>query len=69
MNKGVLIILLSLVVFQISLVKAKGECSPDLPHLEAGHIQLSDKNYTKWKKDNSKLHVLGLSDSSCQQCC
>ncbi len=45
------------------------ECSPDLPHLQTGHVQLTDKNYTKWKKDNEKLHVLGISDSSCTTCC
>ena len=54
----------------VDFVKAKrGECTAELPHLEAGHIQLTDKNYSKWKKDNSKLHVLGISDSSCQDCC
>lgn len=45
------------------------ECSAELPHLEAGHIQLTDSNYKKWKKENSKLHVLGVSDSSCTRCC
>lgn len=45
------------------------ECDPDLPHLEAGHITLTDKNFKKWKKENSKLHVLGASDSSCTKCC
>ena len=54
----------------VDIVQAKkGECTAELPHLEAGHIQLTDKNYSKWKKDNSKLHVLGISDSSCQDCC
>ena len=32
-------------------------------------MQLTDENYNKWKKANSKLAVVGLSDSSCKKCC
>lgn len=45
------------------------ECSEELPHLATGHIQLTDANYKKWKSANSRLHVLGVSDSSCSKCC
>ena len=37
--------------------------------MEVGHIQLTDANYKKWKNANLKLHVLGVSDSSCTRCC
>ena len=42
---------------------------PELPHLETGHVTLTDKNFIKWKKDNEKLHILAISDSSCTNCC
>ena len=45
------------------------QCQPERPNLAAGHIQLTDKNYAKWRKDNEKLHILGVSDSSCKDCC
>ena len=45
------------------------QCTEEFPNLKAGHIKLTDKNYKQWKKDNKKLHVLGVSDSSCSQCC
>jgi len=32
-------------------------------------VQLTDANFKNWKKDNIKLHVLGVSDSSCRRCC
>ena len=64
------LLLLCCISSLVAIVQGKkGECTDELPHLEAGHIQLTDKNYTKWKKDNNKLHVLGISDSSCQDCC
>ena len=45
------------------------ECTDEFPHLEAGHILLTDDNWDKWYKDNQKLHVLGVSDTSCRRCC
>lgn len=44
-------------------------CTSEFPNLGAGHIRLTDKNYKQWRKDNEKLHVLGVSDSSCDTCC
>lgn len=61
-----LLLLTSLLFLQGSLAH---ECTKELPHLAAGHIQLTDSNHKAWKKDNSKLHVLGTSDSSCSKCC
>jgi len=65
--KGLLLRVLALVA-SFNTLKAH-ECLPSLPHLQAGHIQLTDGNFKKWKNDNSKLHVLGVSDSSCTRCC
>ena len=44
-------------------------CTDEYPNLAAGHIKLTDHNYKQWRKDNQKLHVLGVSDSSCNTCC
>lgn len=44
----------------------------DFEHMSVGHIQLTDANYSKFKKEvmaTSKIFVLGASDSSCDQCC
>ena len=71
MSRTIPIILAMLLLFSVQPACAlQGpKCSEILPHLEAGHILLTDKNYPKWKRDNLSLHVLGLSDSSCTECC
>ena len=66
--KGMLFHVLMALMTTLTTLSAH-ECSSDLPHLQAGHVQLTDANYKKWKKDNSKIHVLGVSDSSCTRCC
>jgi len=48
------------------------DCNDDLEHMSVGHINLTDANYAKFKKEvmaTSKIFVLGASDSSCDQCC
>ena len=45
------------------------DCEGELDNLSVGHKWLTDANYKKFKKDNSKLFVLGVSDSSCTRCC
>ena len=67
---------LALLVFLFfSAVKARifdYACNEDLEHFSVGHINLTDSNYIKFKKDvmaTSKVFILGASDSSCEQCC
>lgn len=48
------------------------DCNESLPHLSVGHLNLTDKNYSKFKKEvmsSSKVFILGASDSSCDYCC
>lgn len=48
------------------------ECNDDFDHLSVGHLNLTDKNYIKFKKEvmsTTKVFVLGATDSSCESCC
>lgn len=48
------------------------DCNDEFPHLTVGHLNLTDKNYARFKKDvmaSSKVFILGASDSSCETCC
>ena len=45
------------------------DCENEPENLSVGHTWLTDANYKKFKKENSKLFVLGVSDSSCTRCC
>ena len=45
------------------------DCAGELENLSIGHKWLTDGNYKKFKKENQKLFVLGVSDSSCNRCC
>ena len=45
------------------------DCTAELPALGAGHIVLTDSNYKEWRKNNEKLHVIGVADPTCANCC
>ena len=48
------------------------DCNEEYQHLTVGHLNLTDDNYSKFKKDimaTTKVFVMGVSDSSCVQCC
>ena len=39
-----------------------------MPNMSVGNINLTDKNYVKFKKQNS-LFIIGMTDSQCDLCC
>ena len=39
-----------------------------MPNLSVGHLTLTDQNFKSFIKSN-KMFVLGVSDSSCLNCC
>ncbi|CDW87719.1 UNKNOWN [Stylonychia lemnae] len=43
-------------------------CSPDLPHLSVGDVNLTAKNFEKFKQEN-EVFLLGISDNQCDHCC
>ena len=66
---GKLLLCLQALLSAVALGQQKKDCTEELPNLEAGHIQLNDKNYAKWSKENAALAVIAISDSSCNTCC
>ena len=64
------VIIFALLLASFALAGGQTEkCKKKYPNLQAGHIELTDENYTKWKNANSMLHILGVSDSTCEDCC
>eukprot|EP00347_Sterkiella_histriomuscorum_P004030 403362013 len=43
-------------------------CAPNLPHLSVGDVNLTAKNYEKFKREN-EVFILGISDNQCDHCC
>ena len=66
MLRSVLILLLQVLLLlsdKVANAQQGPMCREEHPKLGAGHIVLTDQNYAKWRKDNEKLHVLGIGDS------
>jgi hypothetical protein len=52
---------------QTEAIKAN-QCDPALPNLAVSDLNLTDKNYDLFKKQNP-LFIVGMSDENCPLCC
>ena len=62
------ILTLSLVIAKFHVGVSPLQCDPELPNLSIGDVNLTNKNFMKFKK-SSKAFVLAISDSQCPDCC